>query len=659
MSKEDEPRIFLWPTESSLHIVPSAVANPMRPTATLEHTAPQFIETGLSLSVARSSLSSQPLFTIIQLTPTSFWAPELSGSAAPTPFVVSLTSVSSISSTGSVLGVSDSVPLPSISVPPLTVTPPATSVVTLTPTDFVSSSAEVAAASVTPTETTVTETPSSSPSAVSSEDSTLTDQGHHAPFYIAVIVGSILAIGLIAAVVAWVVRLRMHARRRRENPHVPWANHHEDDDGLEAGRDAIFIGEPIDRIGSKDISSQDAVPWEPLGDRDVGTPKRSDSYVRSSMRSSLASGHGPYTEYQHYPVSEDSVAYPVPLYHGHTLARGSYSGSSRGHRSNSSLGPLQVANMTPGDASPSLSCTSPPVSMYTARTGSISEYGSRTRTAGSGGSWDTLPLPGQTQGSVEQMMTDDSSWTASLRSNFTYAFNAVAASLPTGTALMINKQDKSTDVLTPQPTRSSGRRSLGSIVSRNDSVVCKPWTLEERGDGTGRVLFHDVRPENPQIRGSFDSPSRASSTRDSFISQPSQPTTLRPNVHNFGSRHGSGRGPQQPSMRSSPSSASSISAYSMSSGVDGSAPRLPALSRHSTIKLDPMATVYEKKEEDDALQPPKRPATLATRSSSSGCSVTAYYYGADATFADGGESTESEDSIQQTLVDRRKFRRVV
>ncbi|KAG6853083.1 hypothetical protein C0991_007013 [Blastosporella zonata] len=536
-------------------------------------------------------------------------------------------------------------PISSILILPSTATPSTTSVVTITSTSSASSSTVVAAAPATPTATTVTETPSSSSSAISASDAGAISQGHHAPFYIAVVVGSILAIGLVAAVVAWVIRLRLHARRRRENPELPWTNHHTDHDQLEAEKGATFHGRSIHRTKSKDFSSQDTVPWEPCGDRDVGEPKRSNSYVHSSGNSRLAANSGPYMEYQPYP---DNLAYPGPMYHGHAL-RDAYSESLEGHRSlASTLGPLTVANMTPGDASPASSCASTPVTMYTAHTGSTSEHAAQSTSpapiCGSDDSWKTLPLPSQMQ-HVEQPISEQASWTASLRSNFTQAFNAVAASLPSGAALMIKDTDG--DGLIPRPTGSSQRPSLYSLFSRNDSIACKPWTLEEHGDGTGRVLFHDLGPEGynhgaPQIYRSSDT----------MVTHPPQ------SAYNLGSRYG--RRPRQPSMRSSLSSASSCSAYSTTSSVpdpNSSAPRLPALARHSTIKLDPMATVYEKKEEDDAFHSQLKRPHVVTRSSSSGCSVTAYYYGVDAVGEE--ESTDSDDVMQRTLVDRRKIRRVV
>ncbi|KAG6816181.1 hypothetical protein H0H87_008055 [Tephrocybe sp. NHM501043] len=649
MVKEDRPDILLLPTDSpsTFREVSSSALNQVYPTMTTQRAAPQIIQASSSLSAGRPSLSSQPPLAILLPTQLPAQPMDVPGSAAPTRIAISVTSVIGASPASSDQYMSSSV-ISSFS------TPSTTSAVTLTSTTTVSSSAEVAAAA-TSTTSTITESPPSTSSAASSSDSSTVDQGHHAPFYIVVVVGSFLAIGSIAAVIAWAIRLRMHARRRREDPaDVPWVNHREENDMIEAGRGATFRGSSIHKIGSGAKSSQDFVAdWQPHSDRDIWGPRRSDSYVHSN----LADGHAPYMSYLANPnsIHDERIAYPAPLYHGHVVTQSIYPDPNQsidGRQSASTLGPLMVANSTPGDTSPASSCVSTPTTMYTARTGDTGEYGSRLSLSGPsvpGGcnhTWQPLPLPGQTQSSIEQPTNDVTSWTASLRSNFTQAFNAVAASLPSGPALMIKNQD----------TRNS-QQSLDSFLSRNDSIVCRPWTLEERKDGTGRVLFHNLPSEGYsegiQLYGSHltpGSPSRSTSIDPSSTDGDSELVPPRTGEL-LGPRYG--RVARQPSMRSFMSTSSSCSAYSMTS-----APRLPALSRHSTIKMDPMTTVYEKKEEDIVIAPQKRPAAT-TRLSSSGCSVTAYYYGLDAKHTEGEVSTDGDDTIQQTLVDRRKSRRVV
>ncbi|KAH0580087.1 hypothetical protein H2248_002897 [Termitomyces sp. 'cryptogamus'] len=637
-----------------------------------QQTAPQFDDSPIG---AGSSPSSQPPLTILFSLPTASLASVLLSSPAPTTVATSVPMVSVLS---------DSFPVLSTTMLPVT------SIVTLaaaTSTPFASTSAEMAPASGTPTATTVTQAtadvPSTSPSQSVTNDSAVTEEGHHAPFYIAVIVGTILAIGLIAAVIAWAVRLWMHARRRRENPLVPWANHLEARCPLERARDATFIGQPINRSASKDISSQDVIPWEPCGDRDVGEPKRSNSHLRSSLHSSLVPDPVLHAEHHAYPVRAHNAAYPAPYYHGHAVGDTNMAsdGTLDGYSSLSSLGPLHIANRTPGDISPSSSCTSPG-NMNIGHTGwinsgprprfseSYNEGTSRSnippRTRSTEEAWYTLPLPRRTQDWNDETITDDSSsWTASIKSNVTNAFNTVAASLPSGAAFMINRQDKKFDGLSPRPTRSSARRSVFSFFSRANSSASQPWTLEERGDGTGRVVFHDVEADGYD-HGSdsqADSATRIRhtlSTRDaisSCVAQPPQSAMFTPNECDTGLCQG--RSLRQPSIRSTLSTASSSSAYSMASAVS-SIPRLPALSRHSTIKMDSsMVTVFERGERIVPRSSfPKRPATLVARSSSSGCSVYSYYYATSATHAQGGESTEDDESNQHALMERRS-RRIV
>ncbi|KAG6877297.1 hypothetical protein C0992_010315 [Termitomyces sp. T32_za158] len=624
-----------------------------------QRTAPQLV---VSSTVTRPSPSSQPPVTIL-ISPTSSMPSVLLNPPVPSP-TTDVTSITSVS----------------VATSP----PPTTSIATLaaaisTTLSSPETSAEPALGSEVPAATTVTaavvQVPSSSPSQAANDNSVVTEGGHHAPFYIAVIVGTILAIGLIAAVIAWAVRLRMHARRRRENPIVPWANHHVEECPLEASRDAIFIGQPIDRSASKDISSQDVIPWEPCGDRDVGEPKRSSTYLRSSLRSSLVPGPVPCSEHQSYPVQAHNVTCTAPYYLDHTMrdTNTSSAGTLDGCSSASSLGPLQVANRTPEDTSPSSSCVSTPVNMCDTRMGwtGNSEYqpefsesnfetriGSNVSPGRTKEAWDTFALPSRTQYGNDETITDDSSsWTASIKSSFTDAFNAVAASLPSGAALMINRQDKNLDGLSIRPSQSSARRSLFSHISRKNSSASQPWTLEERGDGTGRVLFHDIEADGYDhgLTACEVQTDATSVRRVSMRGSISSPVARSGRTHVRGTGLDHGRNLRQPSMRSTLSTASSSSAYSMASAVS-SIPRLPALSRHSTIKLDPpMATVFEREERKVPFRhPSKRPAPLVTRSSSSGCSVHSYYYGEDEACADLTESKDRTESKQHALVDRRR-----
>ncbi|KAJ6540989.1 hypothetical protein DFH09DRAFT_1394899 [Mycena vulgaris] len=137
----------------------------------------------------------------------------------------------------------------------------------------------------------------SSTSAAAARPYTMT---HGAPFYAAIALGGLIAVALLAALLACLIRVR----RRR---HAATAD-----------------------IGWDPVVLEDAKDSEPdfslAGDRDVGEPKRSDSFV--SRRASYPAPGGPfdggysqhpnpfaesayYTPYQSPPLA-DSAAYPLP-----------------------------------------------------------------------------------------------------------------------------------------------------------------------------------------------------------------------------------------------------------------------------------------------------------------------------------------------------------
>ncbi|KAG6828191.1 hypothetical protein H0H92_008810 [Tricholoma furcatifolium] len=637
--KADGSGVHLWTTPTTQHNVPSTTPFRLHPESNA-HRTPQFTGWTVSSIVTRTVQQSQPHAWSILPSPTPSQRVPGSSLPVPTPLVVSVTSVStSLPSTSTNRDSSSSVPLESISTLVSDNSAQPTSLIIVASESVPTFSVVDVTASTTDATTTVTssvETASPTSSNAAGDDSAMKEGGHHAPFYIAVIVGSVFAIGLIAAIIAWAVRLRMHAKRRRENPEIPWTNYHGSDDGLEEGRDAIFIGGSIDRIGSKDISSQDIIPWESRVNRSFGE-LRSDNSLPRSMQSNLAPPPAPYLDYQPYyhDTVDSNIAYPTALHHGYAR-RTPYpdTASLDDHGSAaSSLGPLKVANRTPADASPASSFASSPVSMYTAPTGTTGEAESRSPFVGkysenmlnervrTENTWKTLPMPGETQKFTTEATSEDSSWTASLRSNLTHAFNAVAASLPSGPALMSNKYStdsstgSSSDSLPPHRKQSSGQRSLGSIFTDRD----QPWILEENGNGAGRVYFPDLEDEG-DAHSSGTSTRRVSARRSAL--RPPQSAMLRHDEYLSEPRRG--RAPGKASLRRSESNASTNSMYSTASGVSDVAPRLPALSRQSSIRLDPMATVYENKEEDNGST--FQPRALFKRSSSSHCSITDYYH---------------------------------
>lgn len=79
---------------------------------------------------------------------------------------------------------------------------------------------------------------------------------HSPPFYAGVIFGTIVAIAIIAALVAWYFRLKSDRRKRDDLLNVAWANNNTLDDWQKNGG-----------------------LWEPRGDRDVGEPKRGTTFI--------------------------------------------------------------------------------------------------------------------------------------------------------------------------------------------------------------------------------------------------------------------------------------------------------------------------------------------------------------------------------------------
>lgn len=178
-----------------------------------------------------------------------------------------------------------------------------------------------------------------------------------------------MLIAFATALIAWLIRFRNQRKRRSEGPDVPWAKSEDADDALENGpRSSVVTG-----LGIRDADVAYNTAWDAIGDRDVGEPKRSESYDPTSpTKRSAAPSLDPFSDaYPEMSTSlQESVAFPMPISHGpypgtipphvmespypgaippHVLARGSPSVDIYG--SAATLGPLQVANMMPGDQS--------------------------------------------------------------------------------------------------------------------------------------------------------------------------------------------------------------------------------------------------------------------------------------------------------------------
>ncbi|KAF8626679.1 hypothetical protein AX15_004766 [Amanita polypyramis BW_CC] len=191
------------------------------------------------------------------------------------------------------------------------------------------------------------------------------------PIYVGIAVGTIAGIACLTALIAWWIRIRSHVKRRRlyGDTDVPWALSESADSGLEEARNMTQTRSNLESVGlggPEDLAHAGA--WEPRGDRDVGEPRRSESYPNSSANSSghfAPFVHDPYPcraapailgqhdtflpSIQPFQNARYPNARPLPSYL--RSVDSSHSGSVDDHTAGSSLGPLRVANLLPGDQS--------------------------------------------------------------------------------------------------------------------------------------------------------------------------------------------------------------------------------------------------------------------------------------------------------------------
>ncbi|KAJ6554246.1 hypothetical protein B0H19DRAFT_1152961 [Mycena capillaripes] len=148
---------------------------------------------------------------------------------------------------------------------------------------------------------------SSSPSSSTSPATTSADPSkvmtHNAPFYAAIILGVLILIACVATIVACLIRIRTRRRDAAEISTIGW--------------------DPVVVDSAKEHTPSD---FSLSGDRDVGEPKRSDSFVtaRESYRPSFDATYpnpfldpNPFVETAYYsphqvPPLADSSAYPLP-----------------------------------------------------------------------------------------------------------------------------------------------------------------------------------------------------------------------------------------------------------------------------------------------------------------------------------------------------------
>ncbi|PPQ68441.1 hypothetical protein CVT25_007835 [Psilocybe cyanescens] len=345
---------------------------------------------------------------------------------------------------------------------------------------------------------------------------------HSPPYYVGIVLGTIAGIALLAALIAWWFRLKSHARRKRwAKTFVPWGRAGNDDDGgLEAGKskDGYYSGPyGLNFASREDMAHLQA--WTPRGDRDVGEPKRSESYLNGStwsLHDHSIPGHNLFSAESFGAISSIDGYTPAGVRHKYSQRHlpaylGGQGPGTRGLRddastySNDHRRPLTVVNNVPSSLKPAYVSSGeykPPVT-------GLEEDGrpdvphrsmmERLRNRGrppTEAPWEELgPLP--TPGGSPQVVTNEA-WASSIRSGLANAFNAVAANLSAAaSAPRMTKNDKSN--LASRTTRKSVRDTVWDEKTpskdglfRGDSlstVTSKAWTLEDTGDGAGIVHF--------------------------------------------------------------------------------------------------------------------------------------------------------------------------
>lgn len=349
---------------------------------------------------------------------------------------------------------------------------------------------------------------------------------HSPPYYVALILGSIAGVAVLAAMIAWAIRRQAQERRRRlvdSAAKLPWvcSTDGDDDDGfgdpstssdIESAMRTTNTEMGIMNLGSREDMAY-LQSWEPRGDRDVGEPKRSelcgDRKPRPPFITQQIPSYALFSRYSGQQYMNNSAASPGvnrvsqgsidPNLQLETLGKGSA---------------LLITNQVPGDISASSSqevwirCSSNDSLSSFPEVGTPRELVPMPRFLGLDGKglstpWEEKVLPSTISGesktksrimSAEHIRktwereaskhpeisstpagnrigqeTDGEGWANSLKSNFVNAFNAVAASLPV-TAIKGGKEGSESRFTPALPKRSLKRQAaLHSSPSQGEA----------------------------------------------------------------------------------------------------------------------------------------------------------------------------------------------
>jgi len=348
---------------------------------------------------------------------------------------------------------------------------------------------------------------------------------HNLSIYIGIVLGTLAAIACLCALIAWFIRLRSHARRRRAAKalKIPWAKSDDGDTwGLESGHsrgsDANLAAM---NLGSReDLANIQA--WSPRGDRDVGVPRRTESYLKGSTYS--LQNH-PIPEYCLF--SDDSVrafassdgystASLLPHHNlrqlpSHLIDQELAARVSREHaslRSNDNIDRIDFSTRTNRDCGTSRETMNKPRFLSLrgdGQKGLNSERSPRSmveRLRNHGKPllaeppWEQIS-PRQNSVETNKKNVEAEPWSTSFRSGLVSAFNAVAANLSSAAGAPHMNDDE----FTPAPPKRTVRKSVRDTfwdenvlkakeLSRDTSVstvTSTAWTLEETREGAGVV----------------------------------------------------------------------------------------------------------------------------------------------------------------------------
>lgn len=368
-------------------------------------------------------------------------------------------------------------------------------------------------------------------------------------FYVGIVLGTVAVIACLCALIAWFIRLRSHARRRRvaRSLNIPWVKSDDGDtwglgSGHRSGSDMDLAAISAMNLGSREDLA-DIQAWSPRGDRDVGEPKRAENYVNGSTYS--LQNH-PIPEYclfnddsvRAFASSEGHSTTSLLPHHNlrqlpsHLIDQELAARVSREHVS------LRFNDNIDRMDSPSrINCGTPRETMNNPRFLSLrgdclnvpwrpnsgrSPRSTVERLRNHGKPSLTEPPWEQTSSSQINNKTNAEAepWSTSFKTSLVSAFNAVAANLSTAAGAPRMNEGSFTPVPPKRTVRNSVRDTFWdenvakakglSRETSNSTVTSKAWTLEETREGAGIVrLFipgvptsdNEMRVQRPHLSG--------------------------------------------------------------------------------------------------------------------------------------------------------------